>query len=225
MAAIFRDFRYSLRSLRRSPIFLGVAVLSPRPWNRGEHGNLHAHPRAHFAAWGRKERSVVFPGSGNHFEGMGMEISSRWPELFRRQDAANQFLRSQFRPELFWNDAPPATIDNRPPGRHFRAGCSGCATSDMVRSFGIQPQAVIGYSLGESAGLFALQAWRDRDGMLERMERSTLFTRDLAGECRAAASVWGFEEGRTIQWVIGVVEAPAAKSAPRPPDDAPGCIS
>ena len=28
MAAIFRDLRYSLRSLRRSPIFLGVAVLS-----------------------------------------------------------------------------------------------------------------------------------------------------------------------------------------------------
>ena len=28
MAAILRDFRYSLRSLRRSPVFLSVAVLS-----------------------------------------------------------------------------------------------------------------------------------------------------------------------------------------------------
>ena len=71
----------------------------------------------------------------------------------------------------------------------------GCAMSDVVQSFGIQPQAVIGYSLGESAGLFALQAWRDRDRMLERMERSTLFTRDLAGECRAAQPRGGSRRG------------------------------
>jgi len=30
----------------------------------------------------------------------------------------------------------------------------GTAISDLVRSFGIEPQAVSGYSLGESAGLF-----------------------------------------------------------------------
>ena len=37
--------------------------------------------------------AFVFPGSGNHFPGMGMELSSRWPEIFRRQDAENLYLR------------------------------------------------------------------------------------------------------------------------------------
>ena len=39
--------------------------------------------------------------------------------------------------------------------------------------------AAIGYSLGESAGLFASGAWRDRDAMLLQMYDSTLFTDDL----------------------------------------------
>ena len=42
----------------------------------------------------------------------------------------------------------------------------GTIVSDWLRSFGIAPAAMIGYSLGESAGLFALCAWTERDEML-----------------------------------------------------------
>ena len=153
--------------------------------------------------------AFVFPGSGNHFSGMGMELSSRWPEVFRRRDADNLYLRSQFQPELFWNGAPPAEINDDHQAVIFGQVATGCAVSDIVRSFGVQPQTVIGYSLGESAGLFALGAWRARDEMLTRMRESTLFTHDLAGECRAARRTWGLGEGKEVEWSIGVVEAPA----------------
>ena len=153
--------------------------------------------------------AFVFPGSGNHYAGMGMELSGRWPELFRRQDADNLFLRSQFQPELFWNGAPAAEIDDNHQAVIFGQVATGCAVSDIVRSFGVHPQSVIGYSLGESAGLFALGAWRARDEMLARMRASTLFTDDLAGECRAAARAWGLDAGKEVEWSIGVVEAPA----------------
>ncbi|HEX9078012.1 MAG TPA: type I polyketide synthase, partial [Desulfuromonadaceae bacterium] len=83
--------------------------------------------------------------------------------------------------------------------------------TDIVRHFGVVSHAVLGYSLGESAGLFALDAWRDRDGMLARMEASTLFTLDLAGECRAARSHWGMGPEEEVRWRIGVVDAPAAE--------------
>ena len=86
---------------------------------------------------------------------------------------------------------------------------TGCAVSDIVRSFGVSPAAVIGYSLGESAGLFALRAWQERDSMLLQMYDSTLFTSDLAGECRAAARAWGLPKGKSVDWQIGVVSAPS----------------
>lgn len=153
--------------------------------------------------------AFVFPGSGNHFAGMGMPLSVRWPEIFRRQDRENLYLRSQFQPEMFWNGADTATMDRDHRAVIFGQVATGCAVSDIVRSFGIAPTAVIGYSLGETAGLFALGAWQERDSMLLQMYASTLFTDDLAGECRAAARAWGIPDGKGVDWQIGVVSAPA----------------
>ena len=155
--------------------------------------------------------AFVFPGSGNHFPGMGAELSGRWPETFRCRDAENLYLSSQFQPGLIWNGAQFAAINDDPQAIIFAQVATGCALSDIVRHFGVKPQAVIGYSLGESAGYFALGAWRDRDGMLGRMRRSTLFTQDLAGEHRAAARAWGLGPEEKVEWRIGVVEAPASE--------------
>jgi PfaB family protein len=151
----------------------------------------------------------VYPGSGNHYPGMGMELSARWPEIYRRQDGENQRLRDQFQPDQFWNGAPAEEIDDNHLAVIFGQVATGCAVSDLVRSFGIKPDAVIGYSLGESAGLIASRAWQERDLMLSRMQASTLFTRDLAGECRAAQRAWGESAGKEINWSIGVVDVPA----------------
>lgn len=153
--------------------------------------------------------AFVFPGSGNHFAGMGMEISCRWPEIFRRQNGENLYLRSQFQPEVFWNGTPAEEIDNDHRAVIFGQVAVGCAVSDVVRGFGVTPTDIIGYSLGESASLFSSRAWRDRDAMLLQMYDSTLFTHDLAGECRAAARAWGVPEGKPVDWQIGVVSAPA----------------
>ncbi|QWV95387.1 type I polyketide synthase [Geomonas oryzisoli] len=151
----------------------------------------------------------VYPGSGNHFAGMGMELSARWPEIYRRQDAENLYLREQFQPEQFWNGAPIDSVHENHLAVIFGQVATGCAVTDVVQRFGIKPSAVISYSLGESAGLFATRTWTERDLMLTRMKASTLFTRDLAGECRAAREAWGEPEGKEINWSIGVVDAPA----------------
>ena len=111
--------------------------------------------------------AFVFPGSGNHYPGMGMELFSRWPEILHRQDQENLLLRAQFQPELFWNGAPAVRINEDHRAVIFGQVAIGCAVSDLVQSFAVHPAAVIGYSLGESAGLFALRAWRDRDGMYD----------------------------------------------------------
>ncbi len=153
--------------------------------------------------------AFVFPGSGNHYPGMGLELSTRWPEILRRQDGENRRLHDQFQPELFWNGAANNELDSDHRAVIFGQVATGCAVSDLVRSFGIEPQTIIGYSLGESAGLFSQRAWRDRDLMLTRMQESTLFTADLAGECRAARRAWHLPEGTEVSWSIGVVDLPA----------------
>jgi PfaB family protein len=152
--------------------------------------------------------AFVFPGSGNHYAGMGMELFNRWPEILRHQDEENLLLRAQFQPELFWNGAPSALINDDHRAVIFGQVATGCAVSDLVQRFGVHPAAVIGYSLGESAGLFSQRTWRDRDGMYGRMKDSTLFTDDLAGECRAAKQAWGLADGATVNWSLGVIAAP-----------------
>ncbi len=126
--------------------------------------------------------AFVFPGSGNHFAGMGRELSAAFPEVYRRQDGETESLRDQVLPQLFWNRDTLDGLDNR--AVILGQVALGISVTEVLRGFGIQPDAAIGYSLGESAALFALRAWTERDEMLRRMEASALFVGDLAGECR-----------------------------------------
>ncbi|CAH2031278.1 polyketide synthase [Trichlorobacter ammonificans] len=153
--------------------------------------------------------AFVFPGSGNHYPDMGRELFCRWPEILRRQDHENRRLKDQFQPDLFWNGRDTAEISDNHRAVIFGQVATGCGVSDLVRGFGVTPAAMIGYSLGESAALFASGTWRDRDLMFQRMQDSTLFTHDLAGECRAARRVWGLPEQQQVTWRLGVVTAPA----------------
>ncbi len=154
--------------------------------------------------------AFVFPGSGNHFAGMGRELSARWPQIFARQDRRSDYLADQYQPDQFWGPQLNENIydDHNALVISHVALCT--ALSDLVRHFGIEPQAISGYSLGESSGLFSSSAWLDRDGMLSRLQKSTLFTHDLGGECTAARKVWNLPKKQKVDWILGIVDAPAA---------------
>ncbi|WP_372370038.1 beta-ketoacyl synthase N-terminal-like domain-containing protein [Candidatus Uabimicrobium sp. HlEnr_7] len=151
--------------------------------------------------------AFVFPGSGNHYSGAGRKISTTWPHILRAQDLESKYLRSQFLPEIFWNSQQ--VPQNNHQALIFGQVTMGILASDLLRSFGLQPQAVIGYSLGESIGLFSLRAWKNRDKMLQRINDSTLFTSDLAGSCEAVKKAWGTNED--IDWVVGIVNCSHSK--------------
>jgi PfaB family protein len=150
--------------------------------------------------------AFVFPGSGNHFPGMGRDLGVAWPGVLRAQDARTLHLRGQLAPEAFWSAASREDIEGDHRALLFGQVALKTAVSDLLRSLGARPAAVLGYSLGETAGLFALGAWTDRDGMYLRMRDSTLFTRDLAGPCHAARSAWGLGPDEAVDWVLGVVD-------------------
>jgi acyl transferase domain-containing protein/3-hydroxymyristoyl/3-hydroxydecanoyl-(acyl carrier protein) dehydratase len=151
--------------------------------------------------------ALVFPGSGNDFPGMGRELALRWLEVLRRQDAENERLRGQVVPDKFWHapaDAPT------PRERIFGQVALGGLVADLLATFGVRPTAALGYSLGESAALFALRAWKGRDRMLRAMHDSQLFAGDLTPPYDAARRAWGLPEGRPVEWAAGVVDRSAA---------------
>jgi len=158
----------------------------------------------------RGQLAFVFPGSGNHYTGMGRELSVEWPEIARRQDAENLYLPQQLLPDRFWTAASPKHLVEDHRAFIIAQVALGTVVCDLVRSFGVEPGSVLGYSLGESAGLFAMRAWRDREQMLARLMESSLFSEDLAGPCESVRTSWGLADGEAVDWVIGVVDRSAA---------------
>ncbi len=147
--------------------------------------------------------AFVYPGSGNDFAGMGREMALQWPEVLRRQDGENERLRGQFVASIFWSDAPPRPADVRE--KIIAQVALGGLTTDLLATFGVRPDAAIGYSLGESAALFALRAWAGRDAMLAAMNASTLFAGDLTGRCDAARRAWRLPTDEPVDWTSGLV--------------------
>lgn len=171
-------------------------------------GNAPTGSPATVASTGKT--AFVYPGSGNPFADMGREIALRWPQVLMAQDAENQRLASQMFVDRFWNGELSAdTLAD-----HRALICAqvsfGAMMTDLALHFGLKPDAAIGYSLGESTALFALRAWRQRDDMLDRLSRSSLFARDLAGDPDILRAAWNLLADQPAEWVAGVVDRSAA---------------
>ncbi|NRA38458.1 MAG: acyltransferase domain-containing protein, partial [Planctomycetes bacterium] len=148
--------------------------------------------------------AFVFPGSGNHFIDMGSSISSYWPQVLDEQSIGSDYYKAQFADGKFWSEDSCDDFDHR--DVIFGQVWYGAMLSDVMSSFGLKPNAVIGYSLGETAGFFATRTWTDRDGMLERIQNTSLFTTDLAGICQSVRDTWKCTDDEVVDWSIALVD-------------------
>jgi PfaB family protein len=192
------------------------AVLSDTPQKANGSGGIHysLNPLGLSA-----ETAFVFPGSGNHYVSMGRGIGVQWPDILRRMDAKTLRLKTQLLPGCFvpqriswssgWEKDARDTIISDPLHMIFGQVAHGGVVSGLMKYFELKPSAVIGYSLGESAGLFAMGAWPDRGQMLKRMQSTDLFTTSLAGPCNAARKAWGLSRDEDVNWCVAVVNRSA----------------
>jgi len=150
--------------------------------------------------------AFVFPGSGNAFHRMGRTLLSVFPDVLRRQQAENEDLPEQLKVASYWGSRR-RDVDHK--SMIFAQVAVGTAVCDLLELFGVRPSASIGYSLGESAAFFGLRAWVDRDEMLQRMQRSTLFGSDLVDRFDAARKAWNIPEEESVPWLAGVVDRSA----------------
>jgi acyl transferase domain-containing protein len=159
--------------------------------------------------------AFVYPGSGNHYIGMGRKLGVHWPQVLSAMEANTERFKSQMLPQ--WYD--PWRVDWRPGWRQeaynalvadplltiFGQVLFGGQMTDTLRLFNVTPDAVIGYSLGESAGLFAMGAWSDRGQMLERLAATDLFKTELCGRYDALRHAWKLPAEQSVDWVVAVV--------------------
>jgi len=165
------------------------------------------------------ETAFVFPGSGNHYVGMGRGIGVHWPDILREMDEKTLHLKTQLIPRCFipqraswepgWEKDARENIISDPLNMIFGQVAHGGVVANLIKSFGLKPSAIIGYSLGESAGLFAMGAWPDRGQMLKRMQSTDLFSTSLAGPCNAARKAWGLSPDEDVNWCVAVVNRSA----------------
>ncbi len=151
--------------------------------------------------------AFVYPGSGNHFFGMGQELGVSFPDVLENLNNENEMLASQFAQGRFWKNDDGKELSHEEV--IFAQVWLGTFVSDVVSSFDIKPDAVIGYSLGETAGFFSTRTWTARDEMLQRIQQSTLFTEELAGPCTSVQKAWGTD--KPIDWALGVINTSADK--------------
>ena len=174
--------------------------------------------------------AFVYPGSGNHYLGMGRDIGVLWPEVLRAMDAETAQLKNQMLPEFYvpwrtnwetgWEADAEKKITADAKTMIFGQVVHGDAKTRMIRKFGLSPDAVIGYSLGQSVGYFATKAWPDKGEMLSRIAQSDLFTTQLAGPCNSARKAWQLTDEEDIDWTVAVVNRPSDNVRDAIPSDA-----
>jgi PfaB family protein len=163
--------------------------------------------------------AFVYPGSGNHYLGMGREIGVLWPETLRGMGKKTRSLKTQMLPHCYvpwrmdysdgWEKEAYQDIVSDPLNMIFGQVIHGCLMTQLASGFSIRPSAVIGYSLGQSTGYFALGVWQHREDMLARMLKTDLFKTGLAGHCLCARRAWNIAPDQDVVWCAAVVNRPA----------------
>lgn len=160
--------------------------------------------------WQNAKTAVVFPGSGNQFLGMGRGLDLRLPGLRQQYDFSNAHLKDQLVPRLYapyLSDWAPgyeqkiwARMDQELLQFIFGQTAYCVHTYQALKAFEIGHDAVAGYSLGESAMLFATGAWNNADAMMAQMEAADLFKTQLFGSCLAFRQAFKVPDGYPFKW-------------------------
>jgi len=163
----------------------------------------------------RGDLAFVFTSAGSAYHGMGQDLLAALPELGDR--LARRFDGLEDAMGWVFDDRGRTPSNDE---RLWGASCLSQMHAELTRGLlGLQPDAAIGYSSGESNSLFALGAWNDMDAMRREIDDSGLYTTELAGRFDAVARAWGAqqgisEEGRgfgEICWAVWGLLAPVAR--------------
>ena len=101
--------------------------------------------------------AFVYPGAGNHYVGMGRSLGAHWPHVLRKMDTATDRFKFQMLPQWYdpwrvdwaegWEQQSYEDLVSDPLRTIFGQVLFGGQATGLLRTFGLSPDAVIGYSL------------------------------------------------------------------------------
>ena len=163
--------------------------------------------------------AFVFPGSGNHYLGMGQALHAALAPLMARIESRYELLATELMARWVtpwrsdwragWQDTAVGALAEDMRRVIFAQVTYGMVMHDLLGELGLQPDAVIGYSLGESTSLFATRTWPEADEMLRRMMASSLFKDDLYGSRHTLQQAWQLNSEQVRGWQTVILARPA----------------
>ncbi|HEX4945167.1 MAG TPA: beta-ketoacyl synthase N-terminal-like domain-containing protein [Blastocatellia bacterium] len=137
------------------------------------------------------EVAFTFPSSAGAYSGMGQELLCAFPEILARlqsrlHDPASLHEAAQWIYDAQLEDGAIHVFDKLK-GALFLAQVHAILSREIL---GLQPDACLGFSAGETAALFAAGAWSEIDRYYREIAESHTWTRELAGELRVLEQAW-----------------------------------
>ncbi|MFO7943282.1 MAG: hypothetical protein R6U51_03135, partial [Anaerolineales bacterium] len=166
--------------------------------------------------------AFVYPGAFNSYPGMGRELFSAFPYLYKGiQSLTSDISHSLAERFLYPRSITPLSKEEQSaharrffdhPVELIESGISLSVLHTMIMKeiFRISPSATFGYSLGEISMLWANDVWQNSSQSSLAWQRSPLFKRLLYGPKEAVRSYWE-EEGAAFEddfWGSYILKAP-----------------
>lgn len=164
---------------------------------------LPAGPGVHF----RKspiqgDVAFVFTGAGSAYKDMGRSLMHALPEL--GQNLIQRSTEAVAAIEAPWGEENAIPPLQRLWGASALSQMHANLSQDLL---GLTPDAVIGYSSGESNSLFATGTWTDLDAMITEGADGGLFSEEIGGKMNVVNRAWGLE----VDWQTWTILAPVSE--------------
>ena len=151
----------------------------------------------------------VYPGLGNDFPGMEQKISQQWPAVFEHFNLDSDPLLTEVVKMQFWQEE--SVEDSGCNQKIIRQLWCNSFLHDVLAQFNVKPSAILGYSVGESSGLIATRTWKDRNGLVQAICNTDLFTKGLTGVYDCVRNSWQLHVSEQVDWATYVVSASATE--------------
>ncbi len=173
--------------------------------------------------------AFVYPGAFNTYPGVGRELSDLFPRSFETILAQVPNLGEIIRQSLIYprsmshiteehiKQKMAQLIDDVPAMLGSGIYFAWFFTHIMRKQFGLQPDAALGYSLGESTMMYALDVWSVQNHNHTRLQNSPLFRDRLVGPKNVVREHWGMlplsigQSETHSMWAVFIVKTAAEK--------------